>query len=182
MRLVAATINRHDFNTGTGKLSIDRDNYQNAANIIIAQQACANVAAAASIDTATRQLTLKVKVYYTGNGTGTSNKLNVALIQDGILGTQTGASNNPSQVVGNQYIHNELFHHFITGQWGEDISPVTQGTLIEKEYSYRIPALFFDRTNNNNVRLVLRDLRLIVFVAEGQTEVINVCEAPISYK
>ena len=48
----AGTINRHDFNTGTGKLTLDRGNYAPAANQILAMDACANVAAAEAIEAA----------------------------------------------------------------------------------------------------------------------------------
>ncbi len=188
----AGTINRHDFNTGSAKLTLNYGNYAPAANQIVAMSACANVAAAASINKNTRELKVKVQVYYTADGTGSSNKLYVALIQNNVLGYQSGASGNPNQVVGTQYRHNEMFQKFIssfrysslthTYSAGDDISPVTQGSLIEKEYTYTIPEAFTDQTNNNSVTAVLEDLEVIVFVAEGEREVINVCKAEMSYK
>lgn len=188
----AGTINRHDFNTDNGKLTLDRTNYAPAANQILALNACANVAAAASINKRTRELKVKVQVYFTANGEANEYKLYVALIQNNILGSQSGASGNPAQVVGSQYRHNEMFQRFIshfrysaathTYSAGDDISSVTQGSLFEKEYSYTIPATFRDADNNNSVTAVLEDLEVIVFVAEGEREVINVCKADMSYR
>ena len=188
----AGTINRHDFNTGSTKITLDRDNYAPAANQILAMNACANIAAAASINKSTRELKVKVQVYFTDNGTANEYKLYVALIQNNVLGYQSGASGNPDQVVGTQYRHNEMFQKFIssfryssathTYSAGDAISPVTQGSLIEKEYTYTIPASFKDNTNNNSVDAVLEDLEVIAFVAEGEREVINVCKANMSYK
>lgn len=188
----AGTINRHDFNTGSTKITLDRDNYAPAANQILAMNACANIAAAASINKTTRELKVKVQVYYTADGSGTSNKLFVALIQNNVLGSQTGASNNPDQVVGSQYRHNEMFQKFIssfryssvshTYSAGDDIATITQGSLFEKEYTYTIPASFTDNTNNNSVTAVLEDLEVIAFVTEGEREVINVCKAEMTLK
>lgn len=188
----AGTINRHDFNTGTGKLTLDRGNYAPAANQILTMDACANVAAAASINKSTRELKVKVQVYFTADGTASNYKLYVALIQNNVIGYQSGASGNPDQVVGSQYRHNEMFQKFIssfrysavthTYSAGDDISPITQGSLFEKEYTYTIPESFRDTQNNNSVTAVLEDLEVIVFVAEGEREVINVCKAPIALK
>lgn len=188
----AGTVNRHDFNTGTGKLTLDRGNYAQAANQILSMNACANVAAAASINRDTRELKLKVKVYFTEDGTASNYKLFAALIQNNVLGSQSGASGNPAQVVGSQYRHNEMFQKFIsyfrysaathTYSAGDEITPKTQGTLFEKEYTTTIPASFTDTENNNSVTAVLEDLEIIVFVTEGEREVINVCKAPIAIK
>ncbi|MBP5241337.1 MAG: Omp28-related outer membrane protein [Bacteroidales bacterium] len=188
----AGTINRHDFNTGNGKLTLDRGNYAQAANQILTMNACANVAAAASINRSTRELKVKVQVYFTADGTANTYKLYAALIQNNVLGYQSGASGNPDQVVGSQYRHNEMFQKFIshfrysavshTYSAGDDISDVTEGSLFEKEYTYTIPESFRDTENNNSVTAVLEDLEVIVFVAEGEREVINVCKAPIVIK
>ena len=56
-----------------------------AANVR-SQDSPVNVAATATIDPVTRQLTVNVEVYYTGSQSATSNFLNVALIQNNIIG------------------------------------------------------------------------------------------------
>ena len=183
--LPAAAFNRHDF-SGTAKITkgiqTSTNTYTSWANQIASMNASANVAAAATINKSTRQLTVHVKVYYTADGVGTSNKLNIAIIQNNVMGTQSGASANPSQVVGSQYRHNEMFRDFVTGQWGEDISPVTAGTTIDKTYTYTIPESYTDPTNNNSEAAVLENLEVVVFVSEGNKEVVNACTAKMTLK
>ncbi len=188
----AALINRHDFNNGSAKLTESFGNYATDAAQIAAMPACANVAAAARIDRASRTLELKVQVYYTDNGTGSNNKLHVALIQNNVMGTQSGSSGNPDQVVGNQYKHNEMFLKFITRfsyssithtySEGENISPVSQGSLIERTYTYTIPESFTDPTNNTTEAVVLDDLEIVVFVTQTNEEVINACKANLTIR
>ena len=49
-----------------------------------------NVAARAQIDAETRLLTVTVEVYYTADAETSSNKLNVAILQNEVVGPQTG--------------------------------------------------------------------------------------------
>ena len=182
----AAMFNRTDFSGSGGKITKDVNQSSNTylpwANQVLDMDACANVAASAVIDKSSRKLEVHVKVYYTANGTGSSNKLNVAIIQNNIIGSQIGMSKNPDQVEGSQYRHMEMFRDFITGQWGDAISPVTQGTTIDKTYTYEIPESFTDPYFNNSVPAVLEDLEVIVFVAEGNTNVVNACKAKMTLK
>lgn len=178
--LPAAMFNRTDLASTAPKLTLGRSNYMTAANNLSNKTACANVAAAATINKSTRELKVHVKVYYTSDGVGTSNKLNIAIIQNNVMGSQSGASTNPAQVVGSQYRHMEMFRDFVTGQWGEAISPVTQGSMIDKTYTYSIPEAYTDQTNNKTEPAVLEDLEVIVFVAEGNTNVVNACKAKIT--
>ena len=66
--------------------------------MVLAESSPVNVAAQATLDLSTAQLTVVVEAYYTGNGTGATNYLNVAVLQDGIVGPQSGSGANPSQV------------------------------------------------------------------------------------
>ena len=82
----SGTINRHVFADGITGLS--RANFVSCGNQIKAMPSFVNVAAQASIDAATRTLTVNVEVYYTGDAETGSNYLNVALLQDSIIGPQ----------------------------------------------------------------------------------------------
>ncbi len=180
----AATINRHDFGLSSAStmITVGRSQY-NLASQIMSMPACANVAARATIDKSTRKLTVEVKVYYTADGTGTTNKLHVALLQDNVMGSQSSMSGNPDQVVGSQYRHMEMFRDFVTtGQWGMDISPITNGSLISKTINYDIPESYTDPKNNNSEPAVLDNMRVVVFVTEGNREVINACNAEMVIK
>lgn len=78
----------------------------------------ANITLEASLNVQTREITVDVEVYYTANGS-VSNKLNIALMQNGLEGPQTGSAANPNQVLPNSnYEHNHMLRHLITGQWG----------------------------------------------------------------
>jgi hypothetical protein len=77
------------------------------------------------------------------------------------LGPQTGGG------AGNQYNHMHRLIHMITGQWGEDVSPTTAGSFIDKTYTYTIPAA------HNNIPIEILDLELVVFMTETTQEVIS---------
>ncbi|MBR6441561.1 MAG: Omp28-related outer membrane protein, partial [Bacteroidales bacterium] len=173
----AGTINRHVFMGSVTDLN--RGYWAWAANQIMGQSSPVNIAAEATLDPNTRALHVRVQLYYTGSQTVTSNALNVAILQDNVLGPQSGGTANPAQVVGNQYKHMHMLRHLITGQWGETINTISQGTLVEKTYDYVIPAQL---GSTNPIDAVLEDLRLVAFVCEGHQEVLTSVEVPIQYQ
>lgn len=166
----SGTVNRHVFSGSVTALG--RGEFVSAGNQILAQQSFVNVAAQATIDATARTMTINVEAYYTADAETASNKLNVVLVQDSIIGPQSGASGNPSQVTSDgQYIHMSMLRDMITGQWGEDItapagsSVIPAGTLIQRTYTYNIPGSISDEL------VKLGHLRLVVFVARDQQEI-----------
>lgn len=172
----AGTVNRHIF-TG-GKTALGRNNFASASNQILGQASPVNIAARGTINFETRELNLTVQLYYTANSAASTNMLNVAILQDNILGPQGGMSANPSQVVGSQYNHQHMLRHLITGQWGEQIATTTAGTLVEKTFTYTIPQQF--GISGQQVDAVLEDLSIAVFVAEGHQEILSGVKAVIT--
>src|SRR5690554_280366 len=169
----SGTVNRHVF--AGGVTALNRGDWAGRSSTILGQASYANVALEASIDLSTRELIVDVEVYYTGTGSA-SNKLNVALLQNGIEGPQTGMSANPSQILPNgKYEHNHMLRHLLTGQWGETITTTTSGTLIQRQYIYTIPA------DLNSVAYELGNLEIVAFLAEGNQEIVTGAEGPISY-
>ncbi len=153
-------------------MALGRDMFVSCGNQILAQTSFVNVAAQASIDATTRVMTVNVEAYYTADAETASNKLNVVLLQDSIIGPQSGASGNPSQVTADgQYIHMSMLRDMITGQWGDDITApegstvIPAGTLIQRTYTYNIPGSI------SNELVKLGHLRLIVFVAKDTKEI-----------
>lgn len=153
-------------------MALGRDMFVSCGNQILAQTSFVNVAAQASIDATTRVMTVNVEAYYTADAETASNKLNVVLVQDSIIGPQSGASGNPSQVTSDgQYIHMSMLRDMITGQWGDDITApegstvIPAGTLIQRTYTYNIPGSI------SNELVKLGHLRLIVFVAKDTKEI-----------
>ncbi len=166
----SGTVNRHVFSGSVTALG--RGEFVSAGNQILAQQSFVNVAAQATIDATARTMTVNVEAYYTADAETASNKLNVVLVQDSIIGPQSGASGNPSQVTSDgQYIHMSMLRDMITGQWGDDItapegsSVIPAGTLVQRTYTYSVPGSISDEL------VKLGHLRLIVFVARDQQEI-----------
>ena len=153
-------------------MALGRGQFVSCGNEILVQPSFVNVAAQATIDATARVMTVNVEAYYTADAETASNKLNVVLLQDSIIGPQSGASGNPSQVTSDgQYIHMSMLRDMITGQWGDDITApegstvIPAGTLIQRTYTYNIPGSI------SNELVKLGHLRLIVFVAKDTKEI-----------
>ena len=170
----SGTINRHVFSGSN--TALNRGVWANCANQILNMSSPVNIAAEGTLDMSTRTVNIRVQLYYTDSQAVTSNALNVAILQDNVLGSQVGMSMNPAQVVGNQYNHMHMLRHLITGQWGETIENIDQGTLVEKNYEYVIPEQL---GSPNAIDAVLSDLNFVAFVCEGHQEVLTSIEVPI---
>jgi len=165
----AGTVNRHLFSTTqAGGTAMSRGDWASAAGQIFAQPSCVNVAAEASLNISTRVLTVDVEAYYTGNSTSNTNKINVVLLQNNVEGPQSGMTANPTAILPNgNYNHQHMFRHLLTGQWGDDITSTTTGSVYQNTYSYTIPA------DLNGVAYDLFNLEVAVFVSEGQQEILS---------
>lgn len=167
----SATMNRHAF--GGNGIQINPGQAYPFALKVMDMPAPVNVAATVDIDPATRLMVVKVEAYYPGNGPGDFNLINVALLQNNVLGSQTGGSTYyPENMVGGQYRHNHILRHLLTGQWGDTIHHTEAGSVFVKEYAYVVPQRIGDLDITN-----LDDLSVLVFVCEDHKEVLNVCEA-----
>lgn len=168
-----ATINRHSFN---GSIAVaDRTAWTSLSEGLLSTEAYANIAAKATVDWQTREMQVTVQVYYTGNSPASTNYLNVALLQDYIYGPQAGMNANMEQVDGNQYVHMHALRDLITGQWGEEITTTTQGSFVEKTYTYTFPEAV------REVPVEMGNISVVAFLAEGRTEIITACEANLSF-
>lgn len=173
----SGTVNRHVF-TGSST-AMGRGDWANAANSILNMSSPVNIAAEGTLDWATRTLNIRVQLYYTASQSVSSNALNVAITQDNVLGSQVGATTwYPEMMVGNQYRHMHMLRHLITGQWGETISTIAPGTLVEKTYEYVIPEQL---GSPNAISAPLADLVFVAYVCEGHQEVLTGVEIPIQH-
>ncbi len=166
-------VNRHTF---SGGLVLNRGDWSNCTNTLLNQTSPVNIAARGTLDWSTRELNITVQLYYTANEANTINKVNVAIIQDNVIGSQSGSSYNPAQVVGSQYRHMHMLRHLLGGTWGEDVTPTTAGSFIEKTYTYTIPASL---GSPNAITAKLEDLRFVAFVSQGEQEILTGCEVEI---
>ena len=159
----SGTINRRVF-SGT-KTALNRGDWASKGAIVLAEPSFVNIAARAQIDSATRLLTVTVEVYYTADAETSSNKLNVAILQNEVVGPQTGMSANPDYVVGTQYRHMHMLRHLITGQWGDLLSHegtgvIPAGTFFTKTYTYTLPE------DIRSVPLEFENIEIAAFVAK----------------
>lgn len=159
----SGTVNRHEFDgmqQGSGT-AMSRGNWSAATELILAEDSPLNVGIETSYEESTRELTVNVELYYTDDATEESNFINVAITQSHILGPQSGGD------MGDNYEHMHMLRHLITGQWGEEITPTTTGTLIQRTYNYTLPEAI------NDVDLIAEDCEVAVFVTETTQEIIT---------
>lgn len=159
----AGTVNRHFFpgQSQGGGTAMSRSQWTSASNQTLGQPSYLNLGVEAEIDVAASELTVHVEVFYTGNSPVSTNKLNVALLQNNTLGPQSGGGQ------GNNYVHMHRLVHMVTGQWGEDITTTSNGSFVDETYTYTIPADY------NGVPVVLEDLEIVAFVTETTQEIVS---------
>ncbi len=163
----SGTVNRHLFSGSN--TAMNRGSWSSAANLILGQASFLNVGSEAFC-TNEGELTVNVEVYYTGDSPTASNFLNVAILQSNITGPQTGGG------VGNNYQHMHMLRHLITGQWGEEITETSEGTLFTTTLTYQIPAEY------NDVPVILEDLDIVAFVSESHQEIISGIKADLTFE
>lgn len=156
----SGTVNRHVF-PGNTTTAMNRGSWSGAADQIMAMVSPVNVGVESAFNDATRELTITVELYYTANSAVSSNFINVALLQDSVIGPQTGGG------MGSNYVHMHMLRYLITGQWGDEVTTTTQGTLVSRTYTYIVPEAY------NNVPCVVEDCHVAVFVAQGHQEILT---------
>lgn len=168
-----ATINRHTFSGIPNNFLLSRNYWISAADTIFSQPSPVNIAARGTLDWTTRELNITVQLYYTADETDSINLLNVAILQNNVIGDQEGYYYNPAQVVGSRYRHMHILRHLITGQWGDSIRTTTTGSFVERTYNLSIPDML---GSPNAIEAKLEDLTFVAFVARGQQEILTGCE------
>ena len=157
----AGTVNRRVFSGNA--TALNRGEWANAAAQVLAESSPVNVAAQATLDIATRELTVDVEVYYTGDATNATNKLNVVLSQNNIIGPQIeyGVGTH------SDYVHNHVMRHMLTGQWGDDIDTTTTGHFVSRQYTYTLPEVI------GSEAIDITNLEIAVFVAEDNQTILS---------
>ena len=167
----SGSVNRHVFSPNTQTVLM-RDFWEERIEQTLAMPTYVNIAAKATLDWKSREVSVSVQLYYTGTPSAESNFIHVAVVQDSIVGFQNGSSMNPAQITPDkQYLHMHALRDFLTGQWGEEIKTPQAGSLIEKTFTATLPQTI------GNVGVELFDLQFIAFVSEGREEILDVCRA-----
>ena len=177
----AGTVNRHLFfnlsqSSGT---AMSRSNWQQATIITLNELSPVNIGSIAQYDTITGELHIDVEIYYTDTQSVFLNYLNIAVIQDSVLGPQTGAQTfNSAAIVPGPwsptYSHQHMLRHLVTGQWGAVLDPITPGTFISKRYMWQVP---FDI---NDIPVVIKDLNVVCFITESSQEILTGTETSVT--
>lgn len=145
----SGVINRHSF---SGTTVLNRGAWSGAADQVLAMSSPVNLGMESSYDEDTRELTVRVELYYTANSPGGNDRISVLITENNIIGPQTGGSAN--------YNHMHVLRAYITNVWGEEVSTTTAGTTVERTYTYTVPANW----NADN-------LDITAFVSEYQSDV-----------
>ncbi len=156
----SGTVNRHIFpSLNPTATALSRGQWTSAANQILAQSSYLNVEATATVVRDSRQMQVLVEVYYTADSPEATNYLNVALIQDNVVGYQASGGNN--------YNHMHMLRDLLTGQWGIPIQNTSANSFYTTTLSYDIPE------DVNDIEVVLDNIHIVAFVAEGHQEIIS---------
>ncbi|MDA9357128.1 GEVED domain-containing protein [Flavobacteriaceae bacterium] len=166
----SGTINRQYFseassNNGTsialGWNNVNNNPFVTAAEQVLLQSAYVNVGVEANLNIETRELTVHVEAYYTGNSPEATNLLNVAVLQNNTIAPQSGEGG------GDEYNHTHRLVDMITGQWGETIDDTSTGSFVDRNFSYTIPSSF------NDIEAILEDIEVVAYISETTQDIIN---------
>lgn len=153
----SGTVNRHLFSGSATALG--RGAWSAACDQIMKEVSPVNIGISSQYEASTRQLTIQVELYYTSNAITTSNFINVALTQDSIYGPQTNGG------AGNNYRHMHMLRHMITGQWGDEVTTTTLGSIVSRTYTYTVPEAY------NNIPAVVENMKVVAFVTKDHQEI-----------
>lgn len=175
----AGTVNRIKFDKylqksqsgAVSKLAMSRGSWATAGGEVLAMSAPVNLGSKATYNEATRELTVKVDLYYTAEETETNN-LSVFLLQDGLVSKQSGGGDN--------YVQNHVLRTSINGSWGDPIVEETKvGSKVSKVYTYTLPEDYNGTGVTGGGAVVVEDLEIVSFVSRGQLEILNATSTTI---
>ncbi|MBO4402660.1 MAG: Omp28-related outer membrane protein [Bacteroidales bacterium] len=188
-------VNRIVWRTSSGNtIALGRGYFPSCADMIISGStsmgnAYANVAAKATINKSTRELKVKVQVYYTGETTDTT-AVHVAIVQNGLKSAQSGAATwypEHYDAATGMYTHYHMLRKLLNGPMGDVIENKGVNTMVTKTYVYTIP----ETLGNGNIEAVLENLEVMAFITTNRTlsngktypyPIINVCKSSLEFK
>ncbi|MEG2337235.1 MAG: Omp28-related outer membrane protein, partial [Bacteroidales bacterium] len=162
---------------GQSNISTGRENWAEFVSKTVTETACVNLAAKSYLNWPTRELTCIVQGYYSSDSKEKTNYLNVAILQNNVIGQQQGIGYYPEMSAGdNKYKHNHMLRHFLTGQWGMPISKTQSGTYFSDTLKYTIPRDY------KGIPLRMGNIDIVAYVTESKTNILNACESSIDYE
>ncbi len=156
-----ATVNRHKFDPNVTNTTLSRNAWTDAARDIFKMASPVNVGLESNFNKTTRELTVNVEAYYTEDVKETKNFVHVVLKESKIIGIQLDYTNGTQ----NNYSHDNMLRHMITGQWGDTINSPKTGTLVKKQYTYTVPDNF-----------VIENCEIAAFITQSKQEIYSGAE------
>ena len=126
----AGQLNRMTFDDAT---VINRGKWTTYSREIVVRDADVNIWAQADYNATTRNVSVDVELYYIKGVPENGTALCVALLQNAIIGPQSGSAESL------EYEHNHMLRDMLTPVWGDTIATSTEGTLVKKHYDYTLP-------------------------------------------
>jgi hypothetical protein len=165
----AGSVQRRPHSSDMTRISTGRGNWAAQATTVLAEPSPVNLAMNATIDAATRVVTVTVEAFYTSPfAAGTNHFLNVGILQNNFEGPQSnyGPYNTGAILPNGNYLHQHIFRGFINtgGTWGESINAASTG-VITKTYTYTLPASIAGTT------LEIGQLEFFAIVHQGNNAV-----------
>ncbi len=172
----AGAVNRRDHDND-GAMATGRGDWYGIAEDILTETSVVNIAAKANINISTGELVIDVEAYYTDNSYDASgDRLNVMLLQNNIEAVQVGSGSNPSQLLPNgNYNHQHALRHSFTGNIGQAVSTLIQGSLLQTQFTYALPEKIGD------IDLLLKDIEVVAYIAGSNQELHSGAYAEISF-
>ncbi|MBR3091032.1 MAG: Omp28-related outer membrane protein, partial [Bacteroidetes bacterium] len=127
-----------------------------------------NVYIKPDIDVNTRELTVEVEYYYTGDSPASENYLTVMLLQNNIICYQEYGSMYPKNVREDSlYCHNYVLRKILSdgGAWGDPITTTTKGSYGLRKYTTILP------DSIRNVPLDITNLEVVAFISEADSNI-----------
>lgn len=170
-------LNRRSFGSGnSASMVLSRGVWSQTCKDMLKEDAPVNLLIKSECDASTRELTITIEGYCTGDMPSPTAFLSVAMTQDNITGPQNGGG------VGSDYVHQSMLRDYISDVWGDEIE-VAKGEYFTKEYTYTLPEYIYAPQASNGIFLNLPDINILAFVTEdGKNEVLNVVSAKPEYK
>ena len=155
----AGVINRLTFG---GLDDLGRGAWEGAVNDVLAMSSNVNLGVSSSFDDGSRDLTVTVELYYTGDSPDpASDYISVFLKESHLDGPQVDYANGNHA----NYDHTNVLRAYLTDVWGDEQTSTAAGTSVIRTYTYNVP-IGFDIAN----------CEVVAFVSEFKTAVYQVRE------
>ncbi|MDD3739703.1 MAG: Omp28-related outer membrane protein [Bacteroidales bacterium] len=160
----SGTVNRHYFSdlSTSGGTALNRGDWATASNRILSEESYVNLGVMTDYNSETRELSVTVESYYVEDlpfGVS-SNFFQIAVTESNVIAYQAGASSS--------YNHKHILRHLITDQWGDEITEIEAGTIVNRTYLYTLPEEW-----------VAENCEIVAFITESHQEIITGVTVPL---